>query len=1432
MLGEELGVEFRAGTPTNSDHPNSGNDKAAEQNSVNKIALRPITQAILLKAEEIPFKQDDTTENTTKVFSQDSIDKSSDLDTQDSWHLLIQIDHNRSTPSPLGSPDEEPTKVKEIIEDSGNPLTSPESNGPINMTDQSTPSLPSRHLRSLPSSPQSIRSIGSMSPRGSHTDTDNSSDEEGGVYFGSHDPEEENHLAKLSSLPSPLPPSPSNRPRLSRLTRVKKRDSREFLRRKTLLLSGKENRDSESQDIAGSSSCRQKLCDAQSPQRLSPLNASFSLHVVSHPRTSIPQSSGVGRGIIAPQSSEQLGIVVNDDGESHSDSSAEDGMWERGHGTESDSDKENTAVHGDGVESEDEVQIGPEEDLTFSLGMGFDALDLELDEVVQLNMGGLMLSDFSDPEAINDDSAAIPQVDFGLSETEESDHPDDIDLQTTPPFVQPLQPTEDILSEHDISTLILSDSTNGREENDENDWSIELARGGPVVIPPMQYHFSGPIRGEHFSPFRSTHVPLSNSPIFSSPLSLPPYIPQRLSMISSPKPKSPSSPSFAITNRESEESYVKTPLITSTEFPETPVKTHQTPKTKTPRPLAPLPTTLPTPVHISHTTVAVPPSHSAHSMPANKTSSRVLKPSTGMKLAGTQKAAAAARAISIRGQLDASVSTKLGAMGPPQRTVSSSSATSTASSSAPSTSNGGRARHKPVTSKPEIHSGHTIRPNTNGGVGRTRNVSSSSTHMTVLSNKATSKPVQPPTTNHSAPSEHPSKISSSKQTLATVKSKLPNSTTVPRPALVPRSMGPSHVRPLSTTSALPRPLGAPSVARITSVTTATRKAVPMEMNPLKRPTSVHTTRQPLGPTTSVVAASGPCTSMGPPIISHFFSSSRQDTDTFISGSSENTPGATSSVYNGGGSTTVLVRPVLGLPSRMKLQNQRTVTDSYSSTIVTSTPKSFSFRSPGMAWKKGLAAPIGTPSGMYKLGTPSRFTPRQQTFSTGPVSAFTQKPASQDVGLVQPSPSYGPPASATRSASTVEPQSTELRGSSIDAEDVSMILPHPSSSISPPFSPFSKSSKLVSSSAIASSVLSQSKSTPQKEKPEDLQSTAADRNEKTIRSPKNKTPKSPTSSPKSTRPKRSLKALVPPLPPAQPKTTKTPIIVPSIAPDMSEKELRTATARNTAKNEVYLCAIERQIIRRPGPRPPSPTSKIRTTLDKEEEEKKASRGQRAKRRSGSPSSSEITNQSVQSVDPNGSESPVLGKVVEFDGKSEDGNDAESKKDTQSGKTKMKQVERGIKRGPTIEIVQRIRGPGDDDDYSTPRPNKRIKTVRSSPEIESSERSSPHSDTEGREGERERKGKNKAVQWDRGLVIIRDVLGRELDLERGKGDKEPGKSCLKEEAKIPLDPHGNIVDSHRPKPELKRSRIVVTAIFYEGEEPVPPRESASTRGKKKK
>lgn len=102
-------------------------------------------------------------------------------------------------------------------------------------SDVDSPSSPYRHDPPSPSSSTTFdddnRSIVSAS----------SSEDEDGVFFGAHDAKELHHLAKLSegisSSPSPSSTSSPSTSSARSTPRIRKRDSREFLRRKTLGLS-------------------------------------------------------------------------------------------------------------------------------------------------------------------------------------------------------------------------------------------------------------------------------------------------------------------------------------------------------------------------------------------------------------------------------------------------------------------------------------------------------------------------------------------------------------------------------------------------------------------------------------------------------------------------------------------------------------------------------------------------------------------------------------------------------------------------------------------------------------------------------------------------------------------------------------------------------------------------------------------------------------------------------------------------------------------------------------------------------------------------------------------------------------------------------------------------------------------------------------------
>lgn len=290
---------------------------------------------------------------------------------------------------------------------------------------------------------------------------------------------------------------------------------------------------------------------------------------------------------------------------------------------------------------------------------------------------------------------------------------------------------------------------------------------------------------------------------------------------------------------------------------------------------------------------------------------------------------------------------------------------------------------------------------------------------------------------------------------------------------------------------------------------------------------------------------------------------------------------------------------------------------------------------------------------------------------------------------------------------------------------------------------------------------------------------------TTDSPQEQAAKSETNGTEDERPesRRSMRTRTPRVStpaPSSPKAKKPPP-PPSIVPGMTERELKNATTRNTARNQVYLCTIDRQIVRVAGDRPASPTSGIRTTAERDAEEQKAGRDARARRRARSSL-----------------------------GSSED----ESGDASASASTELDDE-------PAIEhaTLGRI-APGDDVAYSTPvrRPAKRVKLDKSD--------SGSDSDA-GRGNANVENDNSRHVRWDEGLMIIRRGLGEVRHAHRRPAEL---KSCVTPKARYKLDENGNAID--RPTERLKRTTIRVKAVFYDGEEPVAFEYNKPASGGKKK
>jgi len=205
--------------------------------------------------------------------------------------------------------------------------------------------------------------------------------------------------------------------------------------------------------------------------------------------------------------------------------------------------------------------------------------------------------------------------------------------------------------------------------------------------------------------------------------------------------------------------------------------------------------------------------------------------------------------------------------------------------------------------------------------------------------------------------------------------------------------------------------------------------------------------------------------------------------------------------------------------------------------------------------------------------------------------------------------------------------------------------------------------------------------------------------------------------------------------------------PSNALDLNPKMLATLTNKNTQRNQQPFNMLDVQVVKMDCPRPPSPSSKVRSALDKEKEDVLKAREDRAKRR---------------------------------------------------GQSKSEDDENEVESAPTSR--KHARGAGDDEDYETPKrirlaeteepqevapiPQLELKAKRkkggskassSLTSISSKERSMSRSTSAGLvPGKPNSKGKS--VRWDRKLVF---------DFERGENVVvafDARKSCLSKEAAV--------------------------------------------------
>ncbi|KAH7889713.1 hypothetical protein F5I97DRAFT_1924231 [Phlebopus sp. FC_14] len=229
--------------------------------------------------------------------------------------------------------------------------------------------------------------------------------------------------------------------------------------------------------------------------------------------------------------------------------------------------------------------------------------------------------------------------------------------------------------------------------------------------------------------------------------------------------------------------------------------------------------------------------------------------------------------------------------------------------------------------------------------------------------------------------------------------------------------------------------------------------------------------------------------------------------------------------------------------------------------------------------------------------------------------------------------------------------------------------------------------------------------------------------------------------------------------------------------MSATELKALTTSNTTKNQQTVATFATEVIRREGHRPESPTTKARTILQKQQEERGMRRKERAERRAR------------RSDGPGASDTQPSGQAP-FDFS------IEHNENINEGASRHRR--------------------GKEEDFETPEdlehPFKRIKCDEGA-------------------------GKNKTikqVKWHDGLstvVYLEDLHPKPKSRSK---DFVIEKGCLAPAAKnLQLDTLGNIVDiGNRPFPELVPEHIVVKKFLYDNDiesEPVPTR---TTRSKSRK
>ncbi len=564
---------------------------------------------------------------------------------------------------------------------------------------------------------------------------DDSSDEEHGVFLGPHNPLEVQLVSKLSNQ-SPAFASSIPSGRAKGIVRLKKRDSRDFIRRKTILSSAEKNtRAEEKFNPKGKEKVWEGGCNERFRERGTESDSDWSscssfrvLRQISSPEGTPSKSTSARPAesdLTLDFSAFRLNYTPPTSVSSYQEETKEEldrtrepyseddeGVTSEGESSdEGDSDKENTALAvSPGTETDDGDETGPMRDSGVSLG--FDGTDLygclsEVQEgagkryeirggreaenrsgvVAELDMGELRLSDFSDPEteeAVTMQLAAeesplfdnlgtstegedeatsdLDQAGHLLESESGADHIDissgDTDLTIRVMIVANV--SVELASEYEVSELFSTPTSDRLKSTAESnpsspstdlDSPLPIARAGPVIIPQL---------GSHHLPNRTTGAD-AGSPIRSALLSASPI--QDRSHFEQA--------SDAATVRLGQ---LNSPEVSAVELENSSVMAEK-------------------PLNLASLSQTATPSASkavivADALGAGPRANKTLRSfHTSTALPGSldrpstvpSEGKVVERARAIKSQLDSAFQSRLGAMGPPQRAVSSSSSISSSS---------------------------------------------------------------------------------------------------------------------------------------------------------------------------------------------------------------------------------------------------------------------------------------------------------------------------------------------------------------------------------------------------------------------------------------------------------------------------------------------------------------------------------------------------------------------------------------------------------------------------------------------------------------------------------------------------------------------------------------------------------------------------------